>query len=156
MNHHTTCLANPLPHRASSTDATTDRGWPVEIRYTARSEKSMRQMHHPAAGPIRLSNRQGARARVLGLDSRTELLSRRWRKESGTEEDEGDWVRFGVEGDHRWKSKWRSKRGSNRSSDDGSSDADKVIRAGGARGGSCSACCMVWINPNCPLCRALL
>jgi hypothetical protein len=48
------------------------------------------QPHHPTAGPFHLSNRQGSCARVLGLDGQTESLRGRWRKESGTEEEEGE------------------------------------------------------------------
>jgi hypothetical protein len=89
MNHHATYLATLLPRRTS--DALTERGLPIGIWYATGSEKSMQQTHHPAATPVRLSKRQGLHTQVLGLDGRTDLLSRRWQKENDDEEDEGEW-----------------------------------------------------------------
>jgi hypothetical protein len=88
-NHHSTCLAYLLPHRASSVCATTDQGQPVRIWYATRSKKSVRQLLHPAASLIHLLNWQRSRARVLGLDGQTKPLSRWWRKESDTKEEKG-------------------------------------------------------------------
>jgi hypothetical protein len=91
-DHLTTHLANPIPCRASSTDATTKHGRPIGIRYAIGSKESVQQLPHPAAGPLHLPNRQRSCTRVLGLNGRTEPLSdgggrraasRKKKKESG-------------------------------------------------------------------------
>jgi hypothetical protein len=63
-------------------------------------------------------------------------IQQRWRKGSGTKEEEGERVWFGTVGGHRRKSMWRSKRGRKRSGDDRSNKVDEVIGAGS--GGGCS------------------